>query len=159
MTRTMDFISHPSVLASSSSSLFVNFFERVRETFHFAVSAVIGNIFSAIFTFFFALGWFVSSFFDLSYCFLEQHVLHGLCPIIGHLIVDLILFSEMGLAISWIFGFCLRVLIPITMVNLLVSSFLIFFSFSFWGLLPLENWILKLKLIRIYWRQKWAFWG
>ncbi|KAE8010679.1 hypothetical protein FH972_007027 [Carpinus fangiana] len=55
MTRAMDFISHPSVLASSSSSLFVNFFERVRETFHFALSAVIGNIFSAIFTFFFAL--------------------------------------------------------------------------------------------------------
>jgi hypothetical protein len=44
------------------------------------VSAVIGNIFSAIFTFFFALGWFVSSFFDLFHCFLEQHVLHGLCP-------------------------------------------------------------------------------
>ncbi|XP_041022830.1 NEP1-interacting protein-like 1 [Juglans microcarpa x Juglans regia] len=51
----MDFIAHPSVLASSSSSLFVNFFERVRDGFHFAASAVIGNIFSAIFTFFFAL--------------------------------------------------------------------------------------------------------
>ncbi|KAG6700733.1 hypothetical protein I3842_08G127400 [Carya illinoinensis] len=51
----MDFIAHPSVLASSSSSLFVNFLERVRDGFHFAVSAVIGNIFSAIFTFFFAL--------------------------------------------------------------------------------------------------------
>ncbi|KAF5454615.1 hypothetical protein F2P56_024266 [Juglans regia] len=51
----MDFIAHPSVLASSSSSLLLNFFERVRDTFHFAVSAVLGSILSAILTFFFAL--------------------------------------------------------------------------------------------------------
>jgi hypothetical protein len=54
----MDFIAYPSHLASSSSSFFGNFVERVREACHFAVSAIIGNIFSAIFTFFFALGWF-----------------------------------------------------------------------------------------------------
>lgn len=53
-----------------------------------------------------------------------------------HLIVDLILFSEMGLARNWVFGFCLGLLIPITMVNCL---FFCFFFFSFWGLTPLEN--------------------
>ena len=56
----MDFIAHPSRLSSSSSYSFGNFFERVKDFCNFAVSAIIGNVFSAIFTFFFALGEFYS---------------------------------------------------------------------------------------------------
>jgi hypothetical protein len=44
----------------SSLSSFGNFVEKVKELCNLAVSAIIGNIFSAIFTFFFALGLFLS---------------------------------------------------------------------------------------------------
>jgi hypothetical protein len=51
-----------------------------------------------------------------------------------HLIVDLILFSEMGLAINWIFGFCLGLMIPITMVNcLFLFCLFLFLFFSHFG--------------------------
>lgn len=52
----MDFIAHPSRFSSSFSYSFGNIFERVKDFCNFAVSAIIGNVFSAIFTFFFALG-------------------------------------------------------------------------------------------------------
>lgn len=64
----MDFIAHPSRLSSSSSYSFGNFFERVKDFCNFAVSAIIGNVFSAIFTFFFALGEFYS-FLSVSFTF------------------------------------------------------------------------------------------
>ncbi|POO00792.1 43kDa postsynaptic protein [Trema orientale] len=51
----MDFIGHPFRLSSSSPSLFGNFFQRVKEFCTFALSVILGNIFSAIFTFCFAL--------------------------------------------------------------------------------------------------------
>ena len=52
----MDFIAHPSRFSSSFSYSFGNIFERVKDFCNFAISAIIGNVFSAIFTFFFALG-------------------------------------------------------------------------------------------------------
>ncbi|KAE8664220.1 NEP1-interacting protein 1 [Hibiscus syriacus] len=51
----MDFYSHPSRFSVYSSSLFGNFIERIKFSCNFAVSVIIGNIFSAILTFFFAL--------------------------------------------------------------------------------------------------------
>ncbi|GMP27052.1 hypothetical protein CsSME_00003224 [Camellia sinensis var. sinensis] len=49
----------PSLSSASPSFSFGNLVEKVRDFFGFAVSAIIGNIFSAIFTFFFALGAFI----------------------------------------------------------------------------------------------------
>lgn len=64
----MEFYAYPSRFSMSSLSLCGNFFERVKEFCNFAVSAVIGNIFSAIFTFFFALGSFFLSFLVQTLC-------------------------------------------------------------------------------------------
>lgn len=55
----MEFYAYPSHSLPSSSSIpfsFGNFVDRVKEYCRFAVSAIIGNLFSAIFTFFFAIG-------------------------------------------------------------------------------------------------------
>ncbi|KAK8474710.1 hypothetical protein V6N11_038022 [Hibiscus sabdariffa] len=52
----MDFYTHPSRFSMSSLSLFVDFIEKMRFSCNFAVSAILGNIFSAILTFFFAFG-------------------------------------------------------------------------------------------------------
>ncbi|KAL3372735.1 hypothetical protein AABB24_004998 [Solanum stoloniferum] len=56
----MDFYTYPRSAFSSSSSIFSSFcmmdlIERAKDFFRFAVSTIIGNVFSAIFTFFFAL--------------------------------------------------------------------------------------------------------
>ena len=72
--KKMDFIAHPSGFSASSSSssslcsLVGNFFDKVKEGFNFAVSAILGNIFSAIFTFFFALGKYPLFLYDLMIC-------------------------------------------------------------------------------------------
>ncbi|XP_022774020.1 NEP1-interacting protein 1-like [Durio zibethinus] len=50
----MDYYEYPSRFSMSSFSLFGDFIEKVKDFCNFAVSAVIGNIFSAILTFFFA---------------------------------------------------------------------------------------------------------
>ena len=55
----MDFIANPFRFSSSSSPSFGNLFERVRDICCYAVSAILGNVLSAIFTFFFALGLFL----------------------------------------------------------------------------------------------------
>ncbi|KAL6993392.1 hypothetical protein U1Q18_011508 [Sarracenia purpurea var. burkii] len=56
----MEVIGYPSHSLPSSPSTssfpFGNLVDRVKEFFRFALSSVIGNVFSAIFTFFFALG-------------------------------------------------------------------------------------------------------
>ncbi|MBA0818495.1 hypothetical protein Gohar_019777 [Gossypium harknessii] len=52
----MDFYGHPYRFSLPSFSLLSDFIEKVKDFFNFAVSAIIGNIFSAILTFFFALG-------------------------------------------------------------------------------------------------------
>ncbi|MBA0591990.1 hypothetical protein Gorai_008980 [Gossypium raimondii] len=52
----MDFYEYPSRFSLSSLSLFGDFVEKVKYFCNFAVSAILGNIFSAILTFFFALG-------------------------------------------------------------------------------------------------------
>ena len=58
--KSMEVISYPSrsLPSSSSTSSFSsgNLVDKVKEFFRFALSAVVGNVFSAIFTFFFALG-------------------------------------------------------------------------------------------------------
>ncbi|XVF18085.1 hypothetical protein REPUB_Repub10bG0181200 [Reevesia pubescens] len=51
----MDYYQYPSRFSMSSFSLFGDFIEKVKDFCNFAVSAIIGNIFSAILTFFFAL--------------------------------------------------------------------------------------------------------
>ncbi|GAV62195.1 Gly-zipper_Omp domain-containing protein/zf-RING_2 domain-containing protein [Cephalotus follicularis] len=51
----MEFFAYPSRFSMSNFSVFGNLVERVKEISNFAVSAVIGNVLSAIFTFFFAL--------------------------------------------------------------------------------------------------------
>nr|KJB48281.1 hypothetical protein B456_008G062100 [Gossypium raimondii] len=51
----MDFYEYPSRFSLSSLSLFGDFVEKVKYFCNFAVSAILGNIFSAILTFFFAL--------------------------------------------------------------------------------------------------------
>ncbi|GMJ07877.1 Arabidopsis Toxicos en Levadura 26 [Hibiscus trionum] len=51
----MDFYAYPSRFSMSPLSLFGDFIEKMRFSCNFAVSSIIGNIFSAILTFFFAL--------------------------------------------------------------------------------------------------------
>ncbi|XP_021907837.1 NEP1-interacting protein 1 [Carica papaya] len=51
----MEAYGYPSRFSLSSLSSFGNFVERVKDACNFALSAVVGNIFSAILTFFFAL--------------------------------------------------------------------------------------------------------
>ncbi|KAE8694005.1 NEP1-interacting protein 1 [Hibiscus syriacus] len=51
----MDFYGHPSHSSTSSFNLFKNFIEKVKDSCSFSVSAIIGNVFSAILTTFFAL--------------------------------------------------------------------------------------------------------
>ncbi|KAK9039741.1 hypothetical protein GQ457_06G039540 [Hibiscus cannabinus] len=51
----MEFHEYPSRLSRSSPSLFGDFIEKLKDFCSFALSAIIGNIFSAILTFFFAL--------------------------------------------------------------------------------------------------------
>ncbi|KAL4377127.1 hypothetical protein GQ457_02G013440 [Hibiscus cannabinus] len=51
----MDFFGHPPRFSFTSFSWFGDFFGKVKAFCNFAVSAIIGNIFSAILTFFFAL--------------------------------------------------------------------------------------------------------
>ncbi|MBA0714539.1 hypothetical protein Golax_013506 [Gossypium laxum] len=57
----MDYYGYPSRVSMSSISLLGNFIKKVKEFCNSALSAIIGNIFSAILTFFFALGWFLFS--------------------------------------------------------------------------------------------------
>lgn len=63
----MDFYAYPSRALPSSSSVsnfsIGDFVERVKYCFSFAVSTIVGNVFSAIFTFFFALGGYYFCFF------------------------------------------------------------------------------------------------
>lgn len=68
--KRMEFYAYPSRALPSSSSV-SNFsigdlVERVKYCFSFAVSTIVGNVFSAIFTFFFALGGY---YFCISYDF------------------------------------------------------------------------------------------
>ncbi|KAE8668916.1 NEP1-interacting protein 1 [Hibiscus syriacus] len=51
----MEFHEYPSRLPRSSPSLFGDFIEKLKDFCCFALSAIIGNVFSAILTFFFAL--------------------------------------------------------------------------------------------------------
>ncbi|KAK8703044.1 hypothetical protein V6N13_021374 [Hibiscus sabdariffa] len=51
----MDFYGYPSCSSASSCNLFRNFIVNVKDSCSFAVSAIIGNVFSAILTTFFAL--------------------------------------------------------------------------------------------------------
>ncbi|KAL4352021.1 hypothetical protein GQ457_06G036120 [Hibiscus cannabinus] len=51
----MEFYGYPSRSSTSSFSLFRNFIEKLKDSCSFAVSAIIGNVFSAILTTFFAL--------------------------------------------------------------------------------------------------------
>ncbi|MBA0833816.1 hypothetical protein Goarm_006237 [Gossypium armourianum] len=83
----MDFYEYPSRFSLSSLSLFVDFVEKVKYFCNFAVSAILGNIFSAILTFFFALGWFPS--FLLSFSFLLYFASLKLFFIATPLILDL----------------------------------------------------------------------
>uniref|UniRef100_A0A803R124 Uncharacterized protein n=1 Tax=Cannabis sativa TaxID=3483 RepID=A0A803R124_CANSA len=69
----MDFIGHPFRFSSPSLPSFGNFIERVKEFCTFAVSAILGNIFSAIFTFFFALGLYFLSLFGRAFLLLLLH--------------------------------------------------------------------------------------
>lgn len=58
LNLSMEFYAYPSHSMPSSSSIpfsIGNFVDRVKESCRFALSAIIGNLFSAIFTFFFAL--------------------------------------------------------------------------------------------------------
>jgi hypothetical protein len=59
----------------------------------------------------------------------------------------------MGLAINWIFGLCLGLLIPITMVNLLVSS-----SSSF-GFASFRKLNFKTKIDQNLLKTEMSFWG
>lgn len=51
----MEFLAYPSQSIASSSSILSNLSDKIRATISFAVSAVLGNLFSAFFTFCFAL--------------------------------------------------------------------------------------------------------
>ncbi|KAK9036353.1 hypothetical protein V6N11_078358 [Hibiscus sabdariffa] len=55
----MDFYGYPSRSCTSSFNLFRNFIAKVKDSCGFAVSAITGNVFSAILTTFFALVWFL----------------------------------------------------------------------------------------------------
>ena len=142
----MDFIAYPSLFSSASSSSFGNFIERVREACHFAVSAIIGNIFSAIFTFFFALGW--SFFFPLRFSLLFHVFLW---------IGIWYCFLRWVLQKDWIFGLVLYWSVNLCYHDEFACSYLyslLFFTFGFW----FHYWIeLQKPKFRIHWRQKWVF--
>ena len=104
----MDYYEYPSRFSMSSFSLFGDFFEKVKDFCNFAVSAIIGNIFAAILTFFFALGWFLSLFFHvLLHCFfkafgyLVADQTYNFFFFIGsNLILDLFIALDVGFAIN-----------------------------------------------------------
>lgn len=58
LVKSMEVYGYPSHSLPSYS--FGNLVDKAKEFFRFAVSTVIGNVFSAIFTFFFALGTYIS---------------------------------------------------------------------------------------------------
>lgn len=100
------FSSHSSLPSSPFS--FANLYERAKQLLSFAVSAILGNLFSAIFTFFFALGIFLSlsnhplAFFSI--CF---SVIAGFFPFICITLTSRsIFFCDGGCNVQWIFGFC-----------------------------------------------------